>query len=82
MGIHLLFIRGNQMNTIQLDPVVEHLRATGANFLNYRPHESGGQNRVRVWDPRWAGDQFEILTQTQFKQLKETGIELVEADDE
>lgn len=59
---------------------LERLRTCGANVLFYRPHEYGGQNRVRVWDNRWANDQFEILSQSEFAELRANGPELVEAE--
>lgn len=53
--------------------------------LQYRDHESSG-NRIRVWRTIWSGDQFEILTRTQFLELegmcKMFGIPLTEAEED
>lgn len=54
--------------------------------FEWRPHEYGGQNRVRVWKSTWGGDQFEVLTQHEFAAFQSMchrfSIMLTKADEE
>lgn len=43
---------------------------------HYRPHETGGDQRMRVWRNDWSGDQFEILTTKDFAKLQELAARL------
>lgn len=34
-----------------------------------REHEMGRNPRMRVWVPGWAGDQFEVMSYMEFREL-------------
>ena len=34
-----------------------------------REHETGEKPRMRVWVPGWAGDQFEVITYAELREL-------------
>lgn len=53
-------------------------------ILYHRPHEYGGENRVRVWDDSQARyGQFDVITRKEFQDLQaRDDVTLVDREDD